>query len=174
MRLFIAIPAPGEIAAELLRAQEQLPAHGAIRLTDAFHLTLKFLGDMDGHAEVQQRLAGLRFAPFTLTLAAVRVFPNWDRISVIWVSCQQSRAVRELQFAIANRLKGIGKADDHPFHPHFTLARVAAALPAEEVAQIRSISVRSKSFTVEKFALYESTLTREGPVYREIAEFRAV
>lgn len=171
MRLFIAIPLSDEVEREIIFLQEQLPA--GVRTAAAPHLTLKFLGDCDATIVevVRKSLQGMRFTPFSLALESIGAFPNWQRPNVIWVGCQESKAVQELQFAIANRLKGIGKPDDHPFHPHFTLARVAAALPEADVAQIRSISVRRKSFTVDRFALYESTLTREGPVYREIATY---
>ena len=167
MRLFLALPVPGEIAAELSRVQEQLPQ--SVRYIETFHLTVKFLGEMDSPDEVEKRLGGLRFSPFRLTLAAVGVFPNWNAPTVVWVGLAESRELKELQSAIVMRLKGVGKPDQE-FHAHLTMGR-CAALSDHDIAQIRAITVRPKSFMVEKIVLYESTLTREGPVYREVASF---
>jgi len=64
MRTFIAIEMPKEIKEILLDAQKQINTEKAkIRLTKAFHLTLKFLGEVEEKKieEIKSALKKIKF-----------------------------------------------------------------------------------------------------------------
>lgn len=173
MRIFIAIPLPRDVERELLLIQHRLPDADALRLASGFHCTLRFLGELDNPQleAVQKLLSGIRFSPFALTLTEIGTFPNWNAPNVLWVGTAPSKDLEMLQYAVTNRLKGIGNPENHAFHPHLTLARVQGTLSEDQVTQIRDIIVKQLPFAVNHFILYESIPGREGMEYREIATY---
>ena len=102
-RLFIAVTIPEEIKAKIEEAQAELrralPAHG-VRWTrrEQFHLTLRFLGDVDA-ARVEPLGEAIRavcrgFGPLHLRAERVGFFPDLRYPRVVWVGVQdQARAV---------------------------------------------------------------------------------
>ena len=173
MRVFIAVTVSAPVERELRLAKGKLPDTPTIREVDSFHLTLRFLGNLDqeGVAALLRSMEGMRFSPFTLTLDGMGAFPDWERPRVLWVGCQPSRELENLQYAILQRTKHIGEQENVQFHPHLTLARLTQALPEADVADIQQIAVKPVPWTVEKVVVYDSELTMDGPVYREIATF---
>lgn len=167
MRCFIAIPLPEVVTEEIFRVQQLLPA--GMRKTSSFHLTLKFLGEIsEEHVqEVIRRCSRVSFASFPLQLSGIGGFPNLRRPNVVWVGFEHSPKLLALQQEIAVLTQHLGKPEDHPFHPHLTLARCSGK------AELVNITVETLSFFVDRFALYQSKLTREGALYQEIAGFKA-
>ena len=70
LRLFIAIPLPEEITARLLTLEADVPG-ASWRLPEHFHLTLRFLGEIDEALarEVDHELGRIVAAPFEIALA---------------------------------------------------------------------------------------------------------
>jgi RNA 2',3'-cyclic 3'-phosphodiesterase len=93
-RLFVAIPVPDTVRAELLRVQSELQLlvpRGTVRWTnpEQFHLTLRFLGDVPFEhvaglqASLRAVCAGIH--PLHLLAQGVGFFPNARSPRVIWV-----------------------------------------------------------------------------------------
>lgn len=60
--------------------------------------------------------------------------------------------------------------DDHEFHPHLTIARVKFIKNKQELIQnLKQIKIKPKTFKINNFKLYKSTLTPQGPVYEELS-----
>lgn len=174
MRLFIAIDF-GELKNYLNGLQNKIDkASAKLKETPAFHLTLKFLGDVaDNKVEaIKEKLTPIKFQEFFLTLDKIGVFPNENRVRVIWVGVAPQDQVIELQKKIENSLEEFNFKKDFKFHPHITLARVKFVKDKENFRKaLKKIDVEKKTIEVKNFKLIKSTLTGEGPVYEDIANF---
>ena len=171
MRCFVAVDLPSEVKDELRRIQSQLK-NGTFKLVNDFHITLNFLGEKN-QEEVEriiEKLSQVRFKGFSLTLNEVGVFPSRKFVRVIWVGTS-GQAVYELQNLIKDSLFELGIIQDKPFLSHITIARVKYADKVELLRILDNTVVKPISFNVSEFKLKESTLTPQGPVYKDIKSF---
>jgi 2'-5' RNA ligase len=173
MRLFVAIPLPEEVIAELKRMQAALDMFG-IRHVKDFHLTLKFLGDVpDKKLEIlRQKLMEVQFQPFNAELAEIGVFPNKDYIKVIWAGVKAEQ-VYNLQKEIEHKLETMGWGREKDFKLHLTLARVNFIKDRLALAQkLETLKIKQITFMVTEFQLIKSTLTPQGPIYETQTIFK--
>jgi len=174
MRLFIALETSKEAAEHLLEVQKQLQTDNAkLTLTKSFHLTLKFLGEITPAQaeEAKKRLETVKFKPFTASLNDTGVFPSEDQIRVVWVGIEPSKIIKDLQKQIDNALEGLF-TKEKDFQPHVTLARVKNITDKKQFAeQIKNLKIKPISFEVKEFKLIESQLSKEGPLYKDVAVF---
>ena len=176
MRTFIAIEMPEEIKKILLDAQKQINTEKAkIRPAKAFHLTLKFLGEVEEKKieEIKSALKEIKFEKFNTALTEIGVFPNESYIRVIWVGLDDSESkIKKLQEDIDLKIEKLGFKKDTRFHPHVTLARVKFVEDKERfIKNLKEIKIEKKALEVTEFKLIKSTLTGEGPVYEDLASF---
>lgn len=169
MRLFIAITVPEKIFYELKRVQSALPKSKMTKPKD-FHLTMKYLGD-GNPLYIKERLKDIKFNPFRLTLSHTGIFTKDTFPRVAWVGVLNSKELGELKVNIDTAL---GSRDDKPFKPHFTLARMTYVPDPEKLKKnFLSLPVNEFTFVVDRFKLIRSDITPEGPVYSEVAKFKA-
>ena len=76
------------------------------------HVTLKFLGDVDGEAaprliEAADRAAG-RSAPLTMTVREVGAFPNFRRARVVWIGVEQEARLELLHHDLETECERAG------------------------------------------------------------------
>jgi len=152
MRLFIAIP----VSVKDYLSKIEVPGR---KVTD-YHLTLKFLGDIDKPEKIIRKLKLIRFSPFELVLGEIGYFPNRRRPKVIWVGVKPQEPVIELHRQIESLL---GK--DKKFHPHITLSRLKRS------ADIPEIEIEKRKIIVDSLELIKSTLLPSGPVYETLFRF---
>jgi RNA 2',3'-cyclic 3'-phosphodiesterase len=168
MRLFIVTE---EIhSEELERIKKEFDVKG-IRAVGCFHLTFKFLGDVkeDLIEGIKVRLNKIEFNRFKIRLKDLGVFPDEDFIKVIWVGLEGDEA-NKLQKEIDEKLKDMFDEEDR-FKTHITIGRVKFLENKEEIRKKLKMNVREEEFEIEKFILYGSELTKEGPKYEKLAEF---
>jgi len=164
MRLFAAVKIPEQVADELRKIQSHIKVDG-LKLVKDFHLTLKFYGEVseDKLGSLKEQLSKVKFEPFEAALGTVGVFPNMHHVNVVWVGLEPEQKFREIAGQIEK---------DEKFKAHVTLARVKFLKNKPEFKQkLESVKVPKLSFKVDKFYLIKSTLTGEGPVYEDLAEF---
>ena len=176
MRLFIAIDIPEEIKKQIDEIKPQLNIDGKANFmdTEKIHLTLKFLGEVPESQtdEIKEKLSAIKFKPFEAETKNLGVFPNENYIKVVWLGLKDSSKSASLKKQIDLALPEF--RDNHEFHTHLTIARVKFIKNKEEfVKSLKSIKIQPKTFNIEKFKLYKSTLTPEGPVYEELGVFPA-
>ncbi len=153
MRLFIAMPIPETVKQEALRWQEELrkvaPGPGIRWATpEQFHLTLKFLGEVDS-ARLETLVAATREAchgcvPFDLQAGQAGFFPNERNPRVLWAGLHcATGALQSLQERVETGLAEFAeKQEDRRFSPHLTLARIKQIAPAEAralAAKVRTL-----------------------------------
>jgi 2'-5' RNA ligase len=159
LRLFVAVDLP--VAERLRLAALETPMAGARWIpTSDLHLTLRFLGAVpeSGVDTLTAALARVAGPAFSLALAGVGVFPPpaaRKSPQVLWAGLAPSPPLAALKAAIDGALGP--DADDRPYTPHVTLARLkhppAAALGAF-LDRHRSLS--GPGFPADAFHLYES------------------
>lgn len=157
-RLFTGIELPEDIVALLSALRGGLPGARWAQPSD-YHLTLRFIGDVDRHAarEVEMELAETRAAPVTITLTGLDSFGGGKPHSV-FVAVSPNRPLMELQ---ADHERAIRRAGLPPekrrFVPHVTLARLrsAAVLDVADYLQSRG-GFRSITFQPDRFVLFSA------------------
>jgi RNA 2',3'-cyclic 3'-phosphodiesterase len=171
MRLFIAIDINSEN--EYLNSiKSKLIDDNRIKakFVDTYHITLKFLGEVNESRLkwILDRLSKIKFEPFTLEFDKIGFFPDEENINVIWLGLMGN--IKVLQKKIEEAL-GLYDKD---YHSHITLARVKSISDTKNViGDISKMEIPSVKHEVNEFKLFKSTLTSSGPVYEELASFKA-
>ncbi|MBA3545036.1 MAG: RNA 2',3'-cyclic phosphodiesterase [Nannocystis sp.] len=173
-RLFLGLDLPPEVDLHLELMSTGVPG-ARWEGRDKFHLTLLYLGEVDGRVQrgVIDALTGLRFAPFEMTLKGVGFFPPRGDPTSLWAGVADPGPVIALRQRIDARLRTVDVTPDaRKFIPHVTLARTADSPVAAIVAYISDhVLFRSETFRVEELFLYSSVRTSKGSHYRREAGF---
>lgn len=181
MRLFVALELPEAARAAAAQVLQSLRPRGqGIKWVAPanLHLTLKFLGETPAAAleGVIQALAGaLAGQPaLDLELAGCGAFPQISRPQVVWLGLDgQVEGLAGLARGLEAALEPLGFAPEgRPFKPHLTLGRLRRgekAPPALSQALAGLAARRGPAFTAARVGLMESTLTPQGPIYRQRA-----
>ena len=186
MRLFVeAVLKPSALdevwsVGERMRTQPSFP-DDAVRWVkrEAIHLTLRFLGAVDEGRlpEIGGALRELQHGG-RLELHAVHVGSfGGRRPRVVWVGFERDHGFNQLETLrrhLDEALVRAGfEADRAAFRPHLTLGRVRRQAAHDDLEAIRSAVVDASPLDitspVERVALVESTLLKDGPRYRRLA-----
>jgi len=168
MRLFVAIALPDAVAASLLTLRSGVPG-ARWQTREQMHLTLRFIGEVDGRdaASIDDALSILSAPALALQLKGVGEFGG-KKPHTLWAGVAPNEALVHLQRKIETALQRIGlEAEPRKFAPHVTLARLRAT-PAGRVMDwlVDHALYASVPFEVKEFALYSSHLSPNGSVYR--------
>jgi 2'-5' RNA ligase len=168
MRLFVALALPDEVAGSLQFLQSGVPgARWSTR--DQLHVTLRFIGDVDGPAAtaVDDALSTVRAPAFHLILKDVGQFGGKNP-TALWAGVQANPALMHLQRKIESALQRAGLAPEtRKYKPHVTLARLRGAPRSRVIAYLTEQALFTRSpFEARGFVLYSSHLTPNGSLYR--------
>ena len=177
-RLFVAIDFPEAVTQRLAALCSGLA--GARWLPpEQFHLTLRFIGEVDSgaFADIVDDLSAVACPPFSLSLGGVGYFPPRGEPRVLWAGVDvRLGAVEELarlQSQIESRLRLLGiEPEGRKFAPHVTLAR----LKGTPVNQLGDYLIVHGDFITEtiqltEFHLYSSVLRPKGALHRIEASY---
>lgn len=144
-----------------------------------FHITLKFLGDLNVKKieSIQQSLHRLSklHVPFDVKVSGIGAFRNWARPEVVWLGISTPRALVKLHADVDQEFGFLGiQPDKHEYKPHLTLARIRNS---EGLSDIREPARKCFSHiesieTISEIVLYDSLLTPKGPKYNAIDRFQ--
>jgi len=178
MRCFVAIEVPEDVKKEISKASEKLKKSGFVNgsFVDKknLHLTLKFLADLSEEQVelVKKEMSEIKFKKFECSTGKTGTFPNGEYVKVIWLELVADE-IMHLKGLIDNKLAGIVKGEEKEFNSHITFVRVKEAKDKPKFLDLlKEIGVKKMKFPVEKFSLIKSELTRDGPIYRTLAEFK--
>ena len=174
IRLFSALAIPPDIGTGLLQRQFGLPG-ARWRPAEAFHITLRFFGDIteQAAADLDEALDEISCEGLELNLEAVGTFGEGADIHAVWAGVTEHPALRRLAKACeaAARLAGLA-ADGRRYTPHVTLAYLRNPEPAQVADWLEANSLlQSPSFQVARFGLYSSWQTSQGSRYRLEREY---
>ena len=168
MRLFVALAIPRSVAQSLMLIQSGVPG-ARWQSREQLHLTLRFIGEVEGHdvEAIDDALAGIMAPDFTLQLHGVGQFGNSQPHS-LWAAARPNPALDHLQRKVDAAIRRVGQPqDEHKFTPHVTLARLKHPDPDKVVEWLQYNALyTSAEFEVGAFRLYSSQLTSDGSVYR--------
>ncbi len=175
MRTFIAIDLPEDVKIYLRNLQDEFLKEkeaGKLFLAKDYHLTLKFLGEIDEvqHAKVNSLLNNVRGKSFTFTLNKFGLFPSRRFPRVLWIGIQPEDDVILLQKIIEETLKAEFN-QENDFKPHITLARVKFLTDKQLPDKLASFPVKPLQIQATAFKLFKSTLTGAGAEYETLATF---
>jgi RNA 2',3'-cyclic 3'-phosphodiesterase len=173
LRLFVGIEFPPELKLQLSILETTLP--GA-KWVDAgnFHLTLRFIGEVDEGvaADIDEALARIKARRFTLQLAGTGVFGG-GKPRALWVGVERHPDLVALRDKIEQALIRTGlEPEQRKFAPHVTLARLRdPALDKLGAFLGANAQFRAAPLPVDRFSLIASFPTKAGSIYEDQADY---
>ncbi len=177
MRLFVGLPVPAsprydEVTGELLEV-----AGGKARGVPpgSWHVTLRFLGDLDDPAPVREALRGALADAEALPcrVMGVGAFKDPRRARIVWAGVE-APGVEDLARRVVEATRDLGvPPDERDFRAHVTLARLRWPRDVSAFVARHRDTVLAEG-VLDRVVLYRSTLKPHGPHYEREAEFGLV
>ena len=175
VRGFVAIEIPQPIQTLLKPVQTHLQSEvrkASWTKQGNFHLTLKFLGDIqtetvDAINEAVQNVANTQ-EPFSIALGGIGAFPTLARPRVIWAGLKHGApTVTSLAKAVNIELKRLGFPTDNRFHPHLTLGRLRTPVNLEPLKSVlhKYDTIDEAVVNVNEIIVMQSQLHPNGAIY---------
>ncbi len=166
-RLFSGLEIPREISDRLAMLKGGLEAARWVS-AENYHITLRFIGDVDGATSERfcEALARIKATRFTLVLAGIGSFGR-GRPRAVWAGVGPSEPLAELARAHEQAALTAGlEPEGRKFHPHVTLARMRGGR-ASGVAEYleHNGAFLSPAFAVTRFVLFSARESRGGGPY---------
>jgi 2'-5' RNA ligase len=166
-RLFTALEIPSDVAVHLSLLRGGLPGARWID-PEYYHVTLRFIGDIDGRTadEIATALDRVYRPPFRLTLSGLDCFSGRAPHS-LFMRVEPTAELTELQSEHERIIQRLGlPAEGRKFQPHVTLARLRGTSASEAAGWLAAHGgVRMPSFDVDRFVLYSSRSSVGGGPY---------
>lgn len=185
MRVFLAVPADAGWVDSARRLVDRLRTdspNASWTRPESWHVTLKFLGETseddaerfaDAFGEAAARAPGGSLAP-----GGALLLPHSGRPRVLGVGFASDSsalaALGSLARAAESAFRGLGgAAEDRPFHPHVTLARLRSPWPRPAVDAYRRAADEwaFPAWPVRTCVLYRSRLASSGAVHVPLREW---
>ena len=178
VRSFLALPSSDELCQALAGVVRQLAAAGAdVRWEreEKFHITLKFLGDVEMvrlealTAALTPELSGV--GAIDLVYEGIGAFPSFERPRIVWAGVREHLTLGALQQTVervSNSL-GIGEPENRPFHPHITIGRVKSERGGARLTDaLKSVTLQPVSARCSHVLLMRSELHPSGSRYNAL------
>jgi 2'-5' RNA ligase len=179
MRLFIAVEmspsveeAARDVIGDLQTRVTRLAPRARITWSapERLHITVRFIGEAD-EARVQAIRTALGptidAAVFDLSVEGVGAFPPKGPPRVFWAGLTDGReGLLEVERAVSQRLETLVPAEDRPYAPHLTLARVKEPAGLSRATVFEGLSTRRfGTVHVDAITLFESRLSSKGATH---------
>ncbi len=184
IRSFIAIELPEEVRTGLKQIQDLLKSFDSAPAKwvdpQSIHLTLKFLGNVNGEkiSTIVQAIrdAAIEVTPFELKVDGLGSFPNPKRVQVVWIGLTgELEKLQALQKNIELQVAPLGfPTEKRPFAPHLTLARVRESVTPVQRQTLGTRIIETQiglnlAIKVGAISLMRSRLTPAGAVYTRLS-----
>lgn len=129
LRVFLAISPPHEVRLALIDQTSHLPIPGRLIPPDNWHITLRFLGEVDEVA-CERYVAAIDQSDlgpdFPLRIDHLGAFPKPSKATVVWAGVDRGQhRLFQLAEIADERAMDVGiVGEERPFRPHLTLSRV--------------------------------------------------
>ena len=141
------------------------------------HVTLKFLGDIPLN-DLPQLIRAVtqctrQIDSFDLTFQGFGAFPNKESPKTIWIACREGSAeLIQLAETMNEGLMSLGFPKElRRFSPHLTIGRIKKSVQGLSPMSIFD-GQQDRLFgscSVSEVQIFSSELTRQGPIYDELA-----
>ena len=166
-RLFTALEIPHDAALSLSLLRGGLPGARWID-TENYHITLRFIGDVEGHVadEIAYALDRVERPPFMLALTGVGQFGG-KKPNSVWAGVDAKPELIQLQAEIERICQRLRlSADPRKFVPHVSLARLKNTEPVEVAHYLAARgNFATRPFKVGRFVLLSSRDSVGGGPY---------
>ena len=177
MRCFIAIDIDdqlrgriGELQDEFCRRTDFSKSQAKWVRPELIHLTLKFLGDVRDSkvnevCDIVQEVAS-GHSSFRIEFENLGVFGSPARI--LWIGVRENETLTNLQSELERRFEQGGwRVENRKYSGHLTLCRIKKSTAGRKISQlVREYGgLDMGSVLVDSICVYQSELTRGGPVY---------
>lgn len=173
-RLFVALRPPGPVRAKLTAIMGGV-ADARWQDDDQLHITLRFIGEVDGRQadDVAAALGTVSGPPLDLRIDGLGMFDKRGRVDALWAGVTPYDAIAALHRKVDRACVMAGLAPEgRAYLPHITLARFArSAMPDLSGFMALHAGLSSASFTLDAFALFESHLGSDGARYDCVARY---
>jgi RNA 2',3'-cyclic 3'-phosphodiesterase len=170
LRLFVGIALPPELRLRLSMMAAGVPGAKWVDPGN-YHLTLRFIGEVDEGqaADIDDALARIRAPRFEVTLASVGHFG----LRMLWVGIERNAALQHLHEKVDSALHRLGfEAEERRYTPHVTLARLKGVSETRLQDYVSAHALfRAAPFTVDRFSLVASYLTKSAAIYEDQADY---
>ncbi len=181
MRAFIGIDFDDRIKDNILELQQKLRKYavkGRWKHSDNFHLTLKFLDEIDQKQQemINENLKSVcsKYQPFNLQISGLGKFNGRDSIRVLWLGLAGDiQVLNFLQNTIENELVPLGfQQERRNYNPHITIAQeVIFECPYEEI--IKTIGkFELNTSIVSSLYLFKSEQVQNKRIYTKVSEYK--
>jgi 2'-5' RNA ligase len=179
MRLFVAVELNRAIEEAARDVIDDLRARAArlaprAKITwaspERMHLTVRFIGEADetNARAIRSALGPTIDAPvFDVTVEGVGAFPPKGPLRVVWAGLTDGRSgLLEVERAVSQRLHTLVPAEDRPFSPHLTLARVKEPADLSRAKLFEGLTEKHfGTVHVDAITLFESRLSPKGATH---------
>lgn len=169
MRLFTAIDVPTALRTRLSSLQEEATIDARWTSPDQFHVTLRFIGEVDETQadRFQEVLSEIDVAPVTCSPYGLDVLPSRRAPRVLMLGLDRTDSILELYEAVSGTLESEGlDPEGRRYRPHVTIGRLDDVGREAVHSFLQAHEDRTfASFEVDRFVLYQSTLTAEGAIH---------
>ncbi|MBS3093870.1 RNA 2',3'-cyclic phosphodiesterase [Candidatus Pacearchaeota archaeon] len=171
-RCFIALDLSREAINEIKNIQKVIGKKflftGKFTEPENFHLTLKFLGEINDEQieKVKKILAEIQYTVFTANLGVAGVFSK-KIPKILWIALH---GAYDLQKVVDNSLRELFPIEER-FMGHITLARIKYISEKKALTEYIQNLHGQSTFLVNKFYLKKSELKSEGPIYYDLATY---
>lgn len=173
-RLFAAIRPPEDIRDLLIDAMDD-SADFRWQEDEQLHLTLRFVGEVERPVaeDLADALGRIHGEAFALRIAGAGRFEQRSS-GALWAGVEPKGPLAALAAKVERACQSVGlDPERRAFHPHITLARWKGRRTREVQDFLeRQGGLSSPPFTVDRFILFESRLSRHGAQYDEVASYR--
>ncbi|PZO88641.1 MAG: RNA 2',3'-cyclic phosphodiesterase [Sphingomonas sanxanigenens] len=173
-RLFVAIRPPAEIRRALIALMGGV-AGARWQDDDQLHITLRFIGEVDGRMadDVAAALGAVHCPPLELSVSGVGMFDRKGRVDTLWAGIAPRDAIERLHRKIDQALVRIGlPAEMRAYLPHITLARFGREAGPLDAFNALHGGLSLPPFHAAHFCLYESHMGHTGSSYEIIERYR--
>lgn len=175
MRLFIALPIPESVKAQLGELQQ--PVGGVHWQSQSqMHLTLKFLGETgeDRAQKLTDHLTNIEQPAFSLTINRLGTFPEAKQPRVLWAGIKKNDSLTTLHEKVEQLCTSLGfDPKNRPFTPHITLARMKDVFTEDIVSFVNQHKeFQISDILIDRFVLYESRLDSDGATHHPLQSIK--
>ncbi|HUC62838.1 MAG TPA: RNA 2',3'-cyclic phosphodiesterase [Alphaproteobacteria bacterium] len=174
IRLFVGLELPEPMRQRLALLSGGLPGARWIS-PENFHLTVRFIGEVDGgrFEDIDAALARVKAPAFELTLEGVSTFEKASKPHTLWVGVKRNDHLNALHAKVDRALIAAGlEPEGRKYSPHVTLARLKETARARLGTFVAANALfRCGPEPIGAFVLFSSFLSRGGSIYQVEARY---
>lgn len=177
-RLFVALEIPGDIRKKITELREEAGqeiSNHKWEPPEKFHLTLKFIGEVDDNlvTPISGALNFLEdYEPIKCRLTKFGFFLRKGIPQILWIGLWVDGILFNIVEQLNDKLTKFDiPAESRTFKPHLTLLRIKKRFPEERVAKFNNFIIPEINFTCDSILLIKSELLPESSKYTVIKKF---